>query len=741
MLNALIILATLATPGRGNDWPSWRGPEQTGMTRERAPVTSWSTDGENLVWKVPVGGRTTPIVMDGRLYAITPTGENKHLGERVICLDADTGQTLWEHKFNVFHTDIVEARLGWTAVVGDPETGNVYAHGTGGELFCLSRDGKVLWKQSLGETFARYSGYGGRLQTPIVDEDRLIISYVYILSNWNTGKRKSGHRYVAFNKHTGQVEWWSQPGGKPFDTTYSTPVITVINGRRLLIAGNADGHVYGMSARTGERIWSFKLAKRGLNTSVVVDGKYVYVTHSEENHSTTEMGSVVCLDGSKVGDITDSGVVWRHDGITAGYSSPALANGRLYTVTNSANLLCFDARTGKQYWKHKLGRVMKGSPVVTADGVIYAGEVNGRFLILRDAGDHCEELDVEQFAPRGETVVDINGSPIVANGRVYFMTAYDTYCLGTGERLSQAVTIPPLAPEIAVDSSRPATLHVVPMDVILAPGQQLSFVAKFFDANGRALGTGEAKWSVHGVAGAFIKPGLFVPASDHTYSAGVVRAEAQGLTGEARVRISPPLPIQESFDGMALGTQPPGWIGVDLRTEIIEKDGSRVLHKMAKSPSAPYSRMRSFSGSPVTAGYTVQADLLASPRAGRRPVLSDMGLINSRYKLILLGYEKRLRLVSYSPIPRVQVEEPYEWNGDAWYRAKISVDLQGDTALVRGKVWLREQPEPADWMIQMIDPNPNREGSPGLYAYSKGTRPGKPGSSVFFDNYQVTRNE
>ncbi|MFQ5495830.1 MAG: PQQ-binding-like beta-propeller repeat protein, partial [Phycisphaerae bacterium] len=278
-------MAAAAVPAAATaaDWPSWRGPGQIGMAYEKAAVTSWSQDGENVLWKVPVGGRTTPILMDGRLYAITPVGEGKHLGERVICLDADTGKTLWEHRFNVFHTDIVEARLGWTAVVGDPETGNVYAHGTGGEFFCFSRDGKVLWKKSLGESFGRYSGYGGRLHTPIIDEDRVIISYVYILGNWGTGRRKAGHRYVAFDKRTGDVMWWSQPGGKPLDTTYSVPVVTVINGRRLLIAGNADGNVYAMLARTGQRVWSFKLAKRGINTSVVVDGPFAYVTHSEEN--------------------------------------------------------------------------------------------------------------------------------------------------------------------------------------------------------------------------------------------------------------------------------------------------------------------------------------------------------------------------------------------------------------------------------------------------------------------------
>jgi outer membrane protein assembly factor BamB len=731
----------LAAESPANDWPSWRGPEQTGMTRENAVVTSWSLDGQNVLWKVPVGGRSTPIVMKGRVYAITPVGSGECLQERVICLDADTGKTIWEHRFNAFHTDIVENRLGWTSVVGDPATGNIYAHGTGGEFFCFSRDGEVLWKHSLAEELGRSSGYGGRLHTPIIDEDRVVISMVYILTRWGTGPKKAGHRYFAFDKRTGEVLWAAQPGGRPLDTTYSVPVVTVIGGKRMLIAGNADGGVYGMSARTGSDVWAFHLSKRGINSSIVTSGNYAYVMHSEENLEGTEMGSVVCLNASGSGDLAERGIVWRHDGLTVGYSSPAVANGRLYVVSNSANLMCFDAGTGKQHWEHSLGRAMKGSPVVTADGVIYAGEVNGRFLILRDAGDHCETLDITEFPKRGDAAVEINGSPAVANGRVYFMNAFDMYCLGDKTHEAQPVDIPPMSAELPPDPSKPAVLQVIPGEVTLAPGERLTFQTRLFDVNRRRIGSTAAQWSVDGVAGAFEKPGTFVATTENLFSAGLIRARAGDLTAEARVRISPKLPIHETFDRMPVGKQPPGWIGLDAKTKLVRRDGGIVLQKLALKPSAKYTRMRSYSGPPIPTGYTVEADLLGSPKQGRRPTLSDMGLINARYKMILLGYEKRIRLVSYSPIPRVQEEVPYDWQPDVWYRAKFSVDLVDGRGVARAKVWPRDGEEPADWMIEMVDPCPNLEGSPGLYAYSKGTTAGKPGAPVFFDNYRVYRND
>jgi outer membrane protein assembly factor BamB len=738
----MVMFLGIAAAASANDWPYWRGPEQTGMTREKAVVTNWSLDGDNLLWRAPVRGRSTPIVMNGRVFVITPVGDGECLQERVIALDAETGKQLWEHRFNVFHTDIVENRVGWTSVVGDPETGNIYAHGTGGELFCFDRDGKVLWKRSLGEEFGRYSGYGGRLHTPVIDEDRVVISYTYILAEWLTGKNKSGHRYVAFDKRTGNVAWISDPGGKPSDTTYSAPVVAVIDGKRMLIGGNSDGSVYGMIARTGRRIWSYQLSKTGLNSSVVVDGNYVYASHSEENLAGTVMGAVVCIDGAKSGDLTTGkGQVWKVEGIEAGYSSPAVANGRLYVITNAANLHCLDAKTGKQHWEHKVGRVMKGSPVVTADGVIYISEVNSRFLVLRDAGDKCELLDEQEFTRPDGTVVELNGSPAVANGRVYFQTTDEMFCLGAKDQPAIAAEIPPMQGELPPDANLLAEAIIVPADVTLTPGESVRFKTQLFDRNGRNVGEVPAGWMTLSLRGRFAQEGNFIAPTDNAFAAGVVKAKVETYSPEARVRVIPSLPITEDFDGFKAGEPPPAWVGVDGKTAVVERDGTLVLQKSATSPSAPYSRMRAFSGPPRAIGYTVQADLMATPKEGRTPTLSDMGLINARYKLILLGFEKQVRLVAWSPIPRVQKDVPFDWQPATWYRAKLRVEKQGASALVRAKVWPRDEAEPESWTTELLDPCPNEEGSPGLYAFTKGTTPSKPGSLVFYDNYKVTEND
>lgn len=733
----LLQLCGCAGPAAVGSWPSWRGPEQNGFSRENAVVTSWSLDGKNLLWKSIYGGRSTPVVMDGRLIAIGPVGSGVASQERVYCLDADTGHVLWEHRFNVFHTDIVVNRVGWTSPVGDPETGNVYVHGTGGEMFCFDSSGNVVWKISMSEQFGRISGYGGRLHTPIVDENRVIVSY--LSSSWGSLARPL-HRYVALDKHTGDVLWWAAPGGKPLDTTYSTPVVTVIDGVRMLIACNADGNVYGMKARTGERLWTFRLSKRGLNPSAVVDGRFVYVCHSEENIDNTEMGRVVCIDASKRGDITETGEVWRYAEQTVGYSTPAVANGRLYLVDNSANLHCLDADTGKVHWVYNLGRVGKGSPVVTADGVIYVGEQNGIFQILRDEGNRCVSLDRHEFTREDKRVDEIFGSPAVCGGRVYFMTRYATYCLGTKRGATATTPIPPLQAETAASASQPGVLHITPAEVTVSPGESVTFTVTRFDANGISLGVERLPLTPVGLAGTMAYDGTFTAAEDNVFAAGFVLARADGLEAKARVRISPKLPIDEDFDSMAVDSVPPGWVGVASKTKIVEHNGNRVLQKLTTKtrPSPPFMRLRAYATPPIDGGYTVQADMFSTSRKRFRP---DMGLINSRYRLILKGMEKVLRIDSWSPVPRVQLDVPLAYETDTWVRVKFQVELHGDEAFVRGKVWPRDSVEPSAWAIEFTDPHPNRTGSAGLYAYSAGTTHKSDGPMTLFDNFKVTRND
>src|SRR6266550_5539908 len=149
----LVLSLFIFTPVVANDWAEWRGPARDGISAEKNLPTHWSPAGENLLWKAPYGGRSAPIVMGDRVYLQNTAGKGELEQERLMCFNADSGKLLWEHRFNVYLSDVPPHRVGWASPVGDPATGNIYALGVGGTLLSLSRAGKVLWERSLGEDF------------------------------------------------------------------------------------------------------------------------------------------------------------------------------------------------------------------------------------------------------------------------------------------------------------------------------------------------------------------------------------------------------------------------------------------------------------------------------------------------------------------------------------------------------------------------------------------------------------
>ena len=422
--SVLVVLPIQAIAG---DWPTWRGSNQDGTSTETGLISTWSVEGENLLWQTEFIGRSTPIVLSGRVYVLGRVGSDITEQERIACFHAETGELIWNYQFNVFHTTISFNRVGWTNPAGDLETGNIYVHGVQGLFFCFDKDGNILWSRSLTEEYGRISGYGGRVHTPVIAGDLVVVSYLN--SGWGE-QAATRHRYFAFDKRTGELVWVSTPGGRPLDTTYSTPVVTKINGQSLIIGGNADGGVYAMKQQTGEVVWGFKLSQRGLNTSVIVSGAKVYASHSEENIDSTAMGRVVCIDGTGTGDVTQTHEVWRYDGVNVGYASPTLNAGHLYVVDNSANVHAVNADTGELHWTHNIGKVGKGSPV-WADGKLYITEVNGGFAILQPSADGCEVLSRQEISRAADDhYVEIYGSPAVADGRIYFTTEEHLYCIG-----------------------------------------------------------------------------------------------------------------------------------------------------------------------------------------------------------------------------------------------------------------------------------------------------------------------
>jgi hypothetical protein len=299
-------------------------------------------------------------------------------------------------------------------------------------------------------------------------------------------------------------------------------------------------------------------------------------------------------------------------------------------------------------------------------------------------------------------------------------------------------------------------LQVIPSEVLLRPAQTVSFRLRSLDANGLTVeeikDQKSIKWAQYIpptakvralLAGSFNEQGQFTAAPDAKPSAGAYQASLGELKGYIRGRTLPYLPIKQDFEWATLtetnefdserfAYPPLPWIGARFKFEIRDKEGSKVLAKTTENPF--FQRAMVFLGDPGTKNYTIEADVMSD---GNRRVMSDVGVINQRYLIVLKGNEQKLEINSNLERLRVPAkDEPqnFKWLPKAWYRLKARVDVAPDgSGVVRAKAWKKEDPEPDKWILEVPHRHAHESGSPGLFGFS-------PQMKVYIDNVSVTPN-
>jgi len=770
---ALLIGCVASSVASAADWPDWRGPQENRTGGDPALVTSFDPEkGTNILWKNDeAGGISTPVIMGGKLYTIVRHKPGtKEEAEKVLCLDATTGRKLWENVFNVYLSDVPAERVGWSAVIADPATGTVFAHGVCGVFTAIdAATGTTKWQRSLHEEFGFLSTYGGRTNIPVVFEDLVIASAV--VTGWGDTARPA-HRFLGMDAQTGVVRWMNGTKELPEDTTYSTPSLANVGGQAALIFGSSDGSVWNFQPRTGKAVWNFKLSRRGLNVAPLVDGGTVWISQAEENLDNTSMGSVTAFKAAGAGDITATNVLWQRKGVMDGRSMPVVLGDRVYFVDDGAKVFAFDKGSGEPVGKPQklLGTIVRGSPLV-AGGRLYVCSTSG-WHVLEPTPDGLKFVNRMRLDEEDE----VTASPITADGRIYLTTGARLYCLGGQQPpAASAAGVPPL-PQKVSDATKgpagePAWVQVVPAEAQIAAGDVLPLKVRLFDAAGRFVRESAAEFTA--TAGTVAADGRYTaPVAAH--AAAIVTAKVGSLEGKARIRSMPPLPWTFDFEEIALEPNPKGgpprgepplpWIGMRYRHAVRTVDGSKCLVKVTTIPKGTRSQgwigpigLRSYSitadlraqetgveqpGSPASAvpkagsGSGSDADAFAkafgNPAALEKARMPDMGLIAQRYTLDLMGASQQLQVRSWPPQVATHFSKtiPFPWEAGRWYRMKFEARTQGSTAMLRGKVWPRGEPEPAAWTIEATHEQGNLQGSPGFFGNSKD-------SEIYIDNVVV----
>ena len=251
---AFVLSSSILSHVNADDWPQWFGPQRDGIWREDGILAKFPADGVKPLWKKPLGaGYSGPAVANGFVYVMDRQGAKPIEGnpargtsgdgqERVVCLNAKTGDEVWVHAYDCTYKKISYGFGPRTTptIVGD----RVYSLGTMGDLRCLdAKTGKAVWTKNFITELNAPVPVWGWSSNPLVDGDKIICL---------VGGEKQA--VVAFNRQTGKKLWSALTTE---EIGYAPPMIFEIGGKRQLIVWHSTS-VNSLNPETGEKYWSEK---------------------------------------------------------------------------------------------------------------------------------------------------------------------------------------------------------------------------------------------------------------------------------------------------------------------------------------------------------------------------------------------------------------------------------------------------------------------------------------------------
>ncbi len=110
-----------------------------------------------------------------------------------------------------------------------------------------------------------------------------------------------------------------------------------------------------------------------IGTPVCWNNRVYVAIGGDPNHGGRDnKGSVVCIDATKAGDVTETGKIWSYNALNQSVSTMAVADGLVFVADAAHTIHCLDADSGDCYWVHstRKGATCFSSPLV-ADGKVY----------------------------------------------------------------------------------------------------------------------------------------------------------------------------------------------------------------------------------------------------------------------------------------------------------------------------------------------------------------------------------
>jgi outer membrane protein assembly factor BamB len=263
--------------------------------------------------------------------------------------------------------------------------------------------------------------------------------------------------FIALDKKTGELIGEDNAGVGPriFHGQWTSPSLGTVNGKTHVYFGGGDGVLYALDTKPVKeddiniikKVWWFdavpeeyKKDKTGkpikypaaegpseINSTPVFYKNRVYVPIGQDPEHGEGVGRLVCVDATKTGDITKTGLIWDFKEIHRSISTVSIdpETGLLFVADFSGFVFCLDAETGKKYWEYDMKAHMWGSTFV-ADGKCYVGDEDGDFVVLAATKEGPKVLsEVNMGSPVYSTAIVANGNLYIGSQTHLFAIAKD----------------------------------------------------------------------------------------------------------------------------------------------------------------------------------------------------------------------------------------------------------------------------------------------------------------------------
>ncbi len=397
--------AAFASPALAENWPGWRGPERTGVTKDSGVPIQWSAT-ENVLWKTPLPGAGTsnPVVWDDRVFVTASEGRDQS-ELHVMCFDRDSGNERWHQRlWGTVPTLFYYPKSGMAS--SSPVTDGRYLWTSfgSGDVFCFDVGGGLVWQRALADEFGAFENRFGASSSPLLFEGSVILQCDHYGASY----------IIALDGATGATRW--KADRPEVWLSWSSPQLVPVGDRFELVVSGSE-KLDGYDARTGEWLWKVRgLARECIPTPVVSQGLVLAVSGPNGTHLAVRPGGK--------GDVTDSHVVWRNERGSAFVPSAIALGDRYYLADDNGIMTCFDASSGKLLWRKRLGGRYTASPV-SADSKLFLTDEAGSTLILDASKPDYEELS------RNEIGEEVYASSAISQARFFLRTGRHLVCVGT----------------------------------------------------------------------------------------------------------------------------------------------------------------------------------------------------------------------------------------------------------------------------------------------------------------------